>query len=36
MIETWKKALDEQKYAGAILTDLTKAFDCLNHDLLLV
>ena len=34
MIETWKKALDEQKYAGAILTDLTKAFDCLYHDLL--
>ena len=34
MLEFWKKALDERKYAGAILTDLSKAFDCLNHDLL--
>ena len=34
MLEAWKKALDETKNAGAILTDLSKAFDCLNHDLL--
>ena len=34
MLEAWKKALDEKKNAGAILTDLSKAFDCLNHDLL--
>ena len=34
MIETWKKALDEHKVAGAVLTDLSKAFDCLPHDLL--
>ena len=34
MIEMWKKALDEQKVAGAVLTDLSKAFDCLPHDLL--
>ena len=35
MIEMWRKALDEKKVAGAILTDLSKAFDCLNHDLLI-
>ena len=34
MLEAWKEALDEKKNAGAILTDLSKAFDCLNHDLL--
>ena len=35
MIEMWKKALDNNKVAGAILTDLSKAFDCLSHDLLI-
>ena len=35
MIEMWKKALDEKSVAGAILTDLSKAFDCLSHDLLI-
>ena len=35
MLETWKKAIDEKEVAGAILTDLSKAFDCLNHNLLL-
>ena len=35
MIEMWKKALDERKVAGAILTDLSKAFDCINHELLI-
>ena len=35
MIERWKKALDERKYVGAVLTDLSKAFDCLNHELLI-
>ena len=34
MIERWKRALDQNKYVGAVLTDLSKAFDCLNHQLL--
>ena len=35
MLEAWKKVLDDKESAGAILTDLSKAFDCLNHDLLI-
>ena len=35
MTEMWKKALDEKKVGGAILTDLSKAFDCLSHELLI-
>ena len=35
MLEIWKKALDNKNGAGAILTDLSKAFDCLNHRLLI-
>ena len=35
LIESWKKAIDNNKKAGAVLTDLSKAFDSLNHELLL-
>ena len=35
MIEVWKKALDCQNSAGAVRTDLSKAFGCLNLDLLI-
>ena len=35
MIENWRKALDNKGSAGAILTDLSKAFDCINHKLML-
>jgi len=34
-IEDWKNALDEGKYCGAILMDLSKAFDVIPHDLML-
>ena len=34
MLERFKKALDNKNKFGALLTDLSKAFDCLNHDLL--
>ena len=35
LVEDWRKALDSHKYVSAILMDLTKAFDCLPHSLLL-
>ena len=35
MREMWRKALDEKSSAGGILTDLSKAFDCLNRKLLI-
>ena len=34
MIDKWKKAVDNNKVFVAILTDLSKAFDCICHDLL--
>ena len=35
MIEKWKKSMDDKKSFGALLTDLSKVFDCLVHDLLI-
>ena len=34
MLETRKKSVDKGQVFGALLTDLTKAFDCLDHELL--
>ena len=34
MIEKWLKFLDIGGHAGAPLTDLSKAFDCMDHELL--
>ena len=35
-IETWKTSLDNQGFAAGILIDLSKAFDTINHQLLIV
>ena len=33
-MEKWKTMLDSKGYAGAILMDLSKAFDTINYELL--
>ena len=35
MIEKWRKCVDNGQAFGALLTDLSKAFDCLNYELLI-
>ena len=35
MLEKWKGAVDDKKVFGAFLTDLSKAFDCLSHKLII-
>ena len=35
MLEKWKRSVDNSKMFGALLTDLSKAFDCLDHELLI-
>ena len=35
MLEKCKSAIDSKRNFGALLTDLSKAFNCLSHDLLL-
>ena len=35
VIEKWRESLDSGGNFGALLTDLSKAFDYISHDLLL-
>ena len=35
LLEDWKRDLDNHRYVGAILMDLSKAFDCLPHGLII-
>ena len=34
LLEKWKQTADSGQMFGALLTDLSKAFDCLDHELL--
>ena len=35
MLEKWKETLDKGDLGGALVTDLSNVFDCINHDLLI-
>ena len=35
LVEKWRKSLSNMSFGGAILMDLSKAFDTLNHNLLI-
>ena len=35
LIEKWRESLDKKGFAGGVIMDLSKAFDTINHDLLI-
>ena len=35
VVDSWRKAIDARKFVVAGYLDLAKAFDCVNHDILL-
>ena len=34
LTENWKKSRDNKNFVGTVLLDLSKAFECIPHDLL--
>ena len=34
-MENWKKTVDDKKFVGAVLMDLSKAFNSIPHDILI-
>ena len=34
LLEVWRNKLGNNNVVGAVLTDISKAFDCITHDLL--
>ena len=34
-VRKWKRSVDNSKMFGALLTDLSRVFDCLDHELLI-
>ena len=35
LFEKWRKYLDDKRFTGTVLMDLSKAFDTINHELLI-
>ena len=35
VVDSWRKAIDARKFVVAGFLDFAKAFDCVNHDILL-
>ena len=35
MVQRWRKTVDEGDETGVVLTDLSRTFDCIGHNLLI-